>query len=150
MKKIGITGQAGFVGKHLYNTLSLDDTVELIPFERSFFENSTQLEGFVAQCDVIVHLAAMNRHEDANVIYNTNIDLVNQLINACRSQNVRPHIIFSSSSQEEKENRYGQSKKEGKEIFMNWAETEGGKFTSQFFWSLFKTKLQFGSGHILS
>ena len=32
--------------------------VELIPFERSFFENSTQLEGFVAQCDVIVHLAA--------------------------------------------------------------------------------------------
>src|SRR5690606_12961805 len=130
MKKIGITGQAGFVGKHLYNTLSLDNTVELIPFERSFFEDSTLLERFVEQCDVIVHLAAMNRHEDASVIYNTNIDLVNRLVHACKSKSATPHIIFSSSSQEEKDNRYGQSKKEGKEIFMQWAETEGGKFTS--------------------
>src|SRR5690606_1381689 len=31
---------------------------------------------------------------------------------------------------EEKDNLYGQSKKEGKEIFMQWAATEGGKFTS--------------------
>src|SRR5690606_38351648 len=91
---------------------------------------NTLLEDFVERCDVIVHLAAMNRHRDANVIYNTNIDLVNQLVNACRSKNVSPHIIFSSSSQEEKDNLYGQSKKEGKEIFMQWAETEGGKFTS--------------------
>lgn len=130
MKKIGITGQAGFVGKHLYNTLSLDNTVELIPFERSFFADNTLLEGFVDQCDVIVHLAAMNRHEDANVIYNTNIDLVKRLVDSCKSKNVTPHIIFSSSSQEEKDNLYGQSKKEGKEIFMDWAESEGGKFTS--------------------
>src|SRR5690606_30819830 len=41
-----------------------------------------------------------------------------------------PHIIFSSSSQEDKDNLYGQSKKEGKDIFKKWAETEGGKFTS--------------------
>lgn len=130
MKKIGITGQAGFVGKHLYNTLSLDNTVELIPFERSFFGDNTLLERFVAQCDVIVHLAAMNRHEDANVIYNTNIDLVNRLIDACKTKNVTPHIIFSSSSQEEKDNLYGKSKKEGKEKFTAWANTEGGQFTS--------------------
>lgn len=130
MKKIGITGQAGFVGKHLYNTLSLDNTVELIPFNRSFFEDNRLLADFVAQCDVIVHLAAMNRHEDAKVIYNTNIDLVDRLINACTSKNVTPHIIFSSSSQEEKDNLYGKSKKEGKEKFMAWANTEGGQFTS--------------------
>jgi len=130
MKKIGITGQAGFVGNHLYNTLSLDDTITLIPFERNFFGKKELLSNFVAQCDVIVHLAAMNRHEDANVIYNTNIDLVSQLIEACNSKKVKPHIIFSSSSQEEKDNLYGRSKKEGKEKFMQWADEEGGKFTS--------------------
>ncbi|MEG3658571.1 NAD-dependent epimerase/dehydratase family protein [Arenibacter palladensis] len=130
MKKIGITGQAGFVGNHLYNTLSLDDTFTLVPFERSYFGNKELLSNFVTQCDVIVHLAAMNRHEDANVIYVTNLDLVSQLIEACKTKGVTPHIIFSSSSQEEKDNLYGRSKKEGKEKFMQWAAEEGGKFTS--------------------
>ncbi|VAW16256.1 WbjC [hydrothermal vent metagenome] len=130
MKKIGITGQAGFVGNHLYTTLSLDETVELVTFERNFFNNKAALENFVAQCDCIIHLAAMNRHEDANVIYNTNLKLVDDLIDACISKGATPHIIFSSSSQEDRDNLYGQSKKEGKEKFMQWAAKSGGKFTS--------------------
>ena len=40
MKKIGITGQSGFVGCHLYQTLYLfKDEFTLIDFDRSFFEN---------------------------------------------------------------------------------------------------------------
>lgn len=130
MKKIGITGQAGFVGNHLYTTLSLDETVELVTFDRDFFNTKTVLEDFVAQCDCIIHLAAMNRHEDANVIYNTNLKLVDDLIDACKTKGATPHIIFSSSSQEDRDNLYGQSKKEGKEKFMKWAAESGGKFTS--------------------
>ncbi len=130
MIKIGITGQEGFVGNHLYTTLSLDETVSLIPFKRSFFEDTSQLQDFVSQCDTIVHLAAMNRHEDPEVIYRTNVSLVDTLIAACKARNVRPHILFSSSSQEEKDNHYGRSKKEGKERFIAWAATGGGSFTS--------------------
>ncbi len=95
MKKIGITGQAGFVGNHLYTTLSLDETVELIPFERSFFDDLNALEAFVRQCDTIVHLAAMNRHEDPNVIYETNLKLVNNLIDSLRKKSCNtPHHLF--------------------------------------------------------
>ncbi len=130
MTKIGITGQAGFVGNHLYNTLALDENVTLIPFERTFFSEQEKLENFVASCDVIVHLAAMNRHEDENVIYKTNTALVDTLIKACDAKKVTPHILFSSSSQETKDNLYGRSKKEGKEKFINWAKSTGGKFTS--------------------
>jgi UDP-2-acetamido-2,6-beta-L-arabino-hexul-4-ose reductase len=130
VKKIGITGQAGFVGNHLYNTLSLDNSITLVPFERSFFGNKELLANFVGECDVIVHLAAMNRHEDAQVIYTTNIELVNHLIEACRTKQVQPHIVFSSSSQEEKDNLYGRSKKEGKEKLVQWARQEGARFTS--------------------
>ena len=129
-QKIGITGQAGFVGNHLYTTLSLRDDVELIPFDRSFFAESDKLAQFVSSCDTIVHLAAMNRHEDQNVIYNTNIQLVEELIAACRKENASPHIIFSSSSQELRDNLYGKSKKEGKQKFMAWAKESNGKFTS--------------------
>ena len=86
--KIGITGQEGFVGTHLWNTLRLDEHMELVPYDRSFFADSGQLETFVAQCDVIVHLAALNRHEDPQVIYDTNVDLVSKLISAIENQNV--------------------------------------------------------------
>jgi len=130
MNKIGITGQAGFVGYHLATTLSLDDSVSLVPFERSFFDDGTQLESFVKQCDVIVHLAAMNRHDDPQVIYNTNIDLVSKLIGACKKSEAKPHIVYSSSSQENRDNLYGKSKKDGKELFVQWAESQGGTFTS--------------------
>ncbi|NKI32014.1 NAD-dependent epimerase/dehydratase family protein [Croceivirga thetidis] len=128
--KIGITGQAGFVGNHLFTTLSLRDDVELIPFNRSYFENSSKLEEFVSDCDTIVHLAAMNRHDDPQVIYDTNVELVTKLIKACEKTDSSPHIIFSSSSQEKKDNLYGQSKKKGKEDFIKWASSSTGKFSS--------------------
>lgn len=128
--KVGITGQAGFMGYHLYTTLSLDDSVELVPFERSFFNDTKKLEVFVANCDTVVHLAAMNRHEDPQVIYDTNLGLVKKLIAACEATSASPHIIFSSSSQEERDNLYGKSKKEGKQLFTEWADTGDGKFTS--------------------
>jgi UDP-2-acetamido-2,6-beta-L-arabino-hexul-4-ose reductase len=65
--KIGITGQSGFVGKHLYNSLGLyPDKYERISFERKYFEDDKLMNDFVTNCDVIVHLAAVNRHEDPN------------------------------------------------------------------------------------
>jgi len=130
MKTIGITGQRGFVGNHLFTTLSLNKDVELIPFNRSYFTNPNELENFVTQCDTIVHLSAMNRHEDQQVIYNTNIELVEKLISSCEAQNHFPHILFSSSTQETKDNLYGKSKKVGKLKLMEWAENGMGKITS--------------------
>lgn len=130
MIRIGITGQAGFVGTHLFNTLGLHPgKYERIPFEDSYFQDELKLKEFVASCDVIVHLAAMNRHNDPQVIYNTNIRLVKQLIAACEETKSTPHILFSSSTQEERDNLYGKSKKEGRELFEAWADKNNAQFT---------------------
>jgi len=130
MKRIGITGQSGFVGSHLYNTLKLREDVELIPFRRVFFDSREWLDHFVSSCDVIVHLAAMNRHEDPQVILDTNIRLVDQLIQSMERTKSTPHIFFSSSTQEDRDNLYGQSKKEGKNRLKAWSTRSGGLFTS--------------------
>lgn len=128
--RIGITGQAGFVGTHLYNTIGLyPDTFERVPFEDSFFDSSSLLCDFVKKCDVIVHLAAMNRHDSQQVIYDTNVSLVNSLINAMEIENVHPHVLFSSSSQEIFDNFYGQSKLKGRELLESWAKRSGAPFT---------------------
>lgn len=128
--KIGITGQPGFVGTHLYNTLGLyPDEFIRIPFEDAFFEDSSRLTDFISQCDVVVHLAAMNRHNDPKVLYSTNVGLVKKLISACDSSGVYPHILFSSSTQEERDNLYGKSKREGRELLSAMAESHQTHFT---------------------
>jgi len=130
MKKIGITGQPGFIGTHLFNTLSLyKDEYQAIPFEDRFFETEADMDAFVKQCDVIVHLAAMNRHNDPEVLYNTNIELVQKLINAMIRTNSKPYVIMSSSLQEEHDNIYGKSKRIGRELLNEWADKNGASFT---------------------
>ena len=130
MKKIGITGQNGFVGSHLYNTLGLNpEEYERVDFHKDFFENQNLLEGFVKQCDVIVHLAAQNRNPDPEILYHENVDLVKKLVAALEKTNSKSHVLFSSSSQEERDNLYGQSKKEGRKLLVEWAKNSGGIFT---------------------
>lgn len=130
MIKVGITGQSGFIGTHLFNTLGLyPDAFDRIQFADAFFDDQQKLELFVSQCDVIVHLAAMNRHNDPQVIYQTNIRLVNKIIAACESTKSTPHILFSSSTQEESDNLYGKSKKEGRKLFETWADKNNASFS---------------------
>ncbi|MFV0138511.1 NAD-dependent epimerase/dehydratase family protein [Empedobacter falsenii] len=129
-KKIGITGQNGFVGTHLYNTLGLfPEEFERIDFQKEFFGDESKLDEFVSQCDVIVHLAAMNRHESEQVIYDTNVALAKQLVDSLKRTNSKAHILISSSTQEERDNLYGKSKREGREAIVNWANENDGKVT---------------------
>ena len=130
MLKIGVTGQKGFIGYHLFNTVSLlTEEFKCIQFKKDFFTDETELEKFVSGCDVIIHLAAMNRHNDPEVIYETNISLVKKLIAAMEKTNSKPHVLFSSSSQEERDNSYGRSKKEGRLLFEKWASENNARFT---------------------
>lgn len=128
--RIGITGQNGFIGNHLYHTIRLlMEEFELVDFDRSWFDQDDALGAFVKQCDVIVHLAALNRHEVSGFIYESNISLVQKLIAALERTSSRPHLIFSSSIQEGWGNEYGKSKQEGRALLADWAERSGAAFT---------------------
>jgi UDP-2-acetamido-2,6-beta-L-arabino-hexul-4-ose reductase len=130
MLKVGITGQAGFIGTHLFNYLNLKkDTIVTVPFHDSNFENQEKLNQFVSECNVIVHLAAINRHGDPQVIYDTNLKLVNQLISAMELTNSRPHVLFSSSTQEDRDNLYGKSKHDGRLLLKQFAVRNNSRFT---------------------
>lgn len=130
MKRIGITGQNGFVGNHLYNTLGLfPEEFIRVDFKKEFFDDDRALDQFVSSCDVIVHLAAMNRHDSEQVIYDTNIGLAKDLVSSLERTGSKAHILISSSTQEERDNLYGKSKREGREMIADWAKTNGGKVT---------------------
>lgn len=130
MINIGITGQSGFVGKHLYNTLGLEpEKYNRINFDKAFFKNDLNLDEFVSKCDIIVHLAAVNRHGDPAVIHNTNVMLAEKLKKSLERVNSKAHVIFSSSTQELRDNPYGNSKKEARAILANWSKETKAKFS---------------------
>ena len=82
--KIGITGQDGFLGYHLSQTIKYKfENYKLVPFERPFLENKKLLESFISSCDVIVHLAGVNRANSNEEVYSSNIE-----INNCEFKNL--------------------------------------------------------------
>ena len=130
MIKVGITGQSGFIGTHLANFLNFKkEEIKIIPFKDDYFENNNQLKEFVNDCDAIVHLAAMNRHNDPQTIYDTNMKLVNLLIQALEETGKQSHVLFSSSTQEERDNLYGKSKRDGRMLLEQWAQRHQARFT---------------------
>jgi UDP-2-acetamido-2,6-beta-L-arabino-hexul-4-ose reductase len=129
MLRVGITGQSGFIGTHLFNYLGLQkDKVKRIPFLDEFFLHADVLQSFVKECDVIVHLAAVNRHNDPETIYKTNIHLVHQILEATEAVRHFPKIIFGSSIQEQLDNPFGKSKLEGRKLFEEWSKKHDSSF----------------------
>ena len=118
---VGITGYTGFIGSSLLNFFYTKKDINLLLFDDDNFNQNEKLQYFVKKSDVIIHLAAINRDKDLNNLYNTNISLVQLIINACKKTNSNPKIIFSSSIQEELDNPYGRSKFDGRKLFENWA-----------------------------
>lgn len=117
--KVGITGLSGFVGTHLKDRLLREDNIEVLPFEDSYFDESEAFVDFAKNADVIVHLAGVNRDEP-EVIYNKNIELMEKLLEFCDSAGNKPYILFSSSTQIERDNEYGRGKKKAMELLEKW------------------------------
>lgn len=138
MVSIGITGQSGFVGTHLFNYLGeFPELYKRVPFEDTFFEDDSRLRAFVKQCDVIVHLAAMMRSPVEGEVYRVNMKLTHQLIGAMEAESVTPCLLFSSSIQEGNGSEYGRCKLESRELLMNWAKDKGAGFGGMIFPNLF-------------
>jgi len=129
MIKVGVTGSNGFIGWHLCQTIKLyPDIYQLIEFKRSWFDCSSNLDTFVSKCDIIVHLAGLNRHSEESTIYETNVGIAKRLVDAFYRTNYNGKVLFSSSIQEERNNIFGNSKKEARNIFLNWAKNNRTQF----------------------
>lgn len=138
MISVGITGQPGFVGTHLFEALGQHpDKFRRIPFEDAFFENESKLRAFVKQCDVIVHLAAMMRSPIEGEVYKVNMRLTHQLLDAMNAENVTPAILFSSSIQEGNGSEYAKCKAESRELLSQWAREHHTGFVGMLFPNLF-------------
>tara|TARA_Y100001958_G_scaffold159984_1_gene164898 strand:+ start:18166 stop:19287 length:1122 start_codon:yes stop_codon:yes gene_type:complete len=122
--KIAISGYKGFIGKHLVNTLIHINNFEKgdIHFiEKKDFNNSSELKKKLSDCEIIIHLAGVNRHENSTYLHDENIRLTEVLItNISKSTKC---VMFSSSIQQDLKNPFGVSKLKCCQLFKNWAKS---------------------------
>ncbi|MBO4905018.1 MAG: capsular polysaccharide biosynthesis protein CapF [Lachnospiraceae bacterium] len=122
--KVLVTGSDGFMGKNLIQRLRYTDDIEIYPYDIS--TDPALLDEYVKDCDVVFHLAGINRPKDAGEYMEGNFGFTGTLINALRSAgNTKAKIIVSSSIQAALDNPYGVSKKAGEDLVFGYAKETG-------------------------
>lgn len=103
-----VTGAAGFIGRHMMEALGRA-SIPALPFTED--HSPDELPGLVAQADAVIHLAGVNRPQDPADFDRGNRGLTEILVEEILKQNRPLGVIFSSSTQAELDNPYGQSKR---------------------------------------
>ena len=139
--KILVTGAGGFVGKNLVENLKNirdgknrtrpDIHIEEI-FEVHRDTSPETLEEYCRKADFVFHLAGVNRPKDPAEFSEGNVDFSRTLLEMLEKNENRCPVMVSSSIQATLSGRfgdsvYGRSKREGEELFFDYASRTGAK-----------------------
>ena len=120
--RILVTGAKGFLGRNLSAHL-MENGHEVLSYDR---ENSPEdLKSYLAQADFIVHLAGINRPLKEEEFLDGNVNFTKTLLDLLKESGRRIPLFFSSSTQAEKDNPYGHSKKLAEDQIFSFAEESG-------------------------
>ena len=112
MIKILITGSKGFIGSNLKKELELIEDYILLFFNRN--DTLDNLEELIFKSDIIIHLAGENRPEVIELFEINNVKLTEKICKIVENKFIKKSqktpIIFTSSTQINKDNEYGRSK----------------------------------------
>lgn len=112
--KVLITGARGFMGKNLQLHLAERKDVQVRCFTRD--ESVDQLPALLQGVDLVFHLAGVNRPQDPQEFASGNAELTQSLCRAvctvAEATGKKVPIIYTSSTQAERDSPYGHSKRE--------------------------------------
>ena len=106
--KILVTGANGFIGKNLTCHLK-EKGYEVLPYDKESSRND--LKTYIKEADFIVHLAGINRPIKEEEFLDGNVNFTKALLDELHASGKKIPLFFSSSTQAEKDNPYGRSKK---------------------------------------
>lgn len=123
MIRIGITGASGFLGWHLRARLLREVDIEIESFTRETTEDQEELHTRLGTCDLLVHLAGVNRGDEA--AFATNVTLTQTYLDALRTIGKNIPILFTSSTHIDRETPYGAAKRACMSLVRMWGIEHG-------------------------
>ena len=108
MTKVLVTGWKGFLGSNLLSHLKNHKDVRLFKYGSN--SNKKHLVNVLSKCDLIFHLAGINRNDTDSKFYEVNTELTRNICSHLIKINRSPKIIFTSSTQVKNNSVYGKSK----------------------------------------
>lgn len=123
MKKVLVTGAAGFIGRNLITALARRGDLEVLEFDLP--DPPERMETLAREADAAVHLAGVNRPRDESEFVAGNVDLTRRLCGALERAERRAPLILSSSIQAELDNPYGRSKRAAEEVVAEYQRRTG-------------------------
>ena len=123
--KVLITGAGGFIGKNLVSHLGERNDVEVRQFNRG--DDVSQLNSLVEGVDFIFHLAGVNRPKNPEEFKSGNAELTSALCHAIEANGKPIPVLYTSSSQAELSNEYGESKRAAENALLELSRRNGSK-----------------------
>lgn len=133
--KILVTGANGFVGKNLVAQLKNiqegkvknDGLAPLTIYEYDLDTAPELLDQYCSDCDFVFHLAGVNRPKDQDEYMQGNFGFTSTLLETLKKHRNNCPVMLSSSTQAALDNPYGQSKKAGEELLLEYGKETGAK-----------------------
>ena len=123
--KVLITGANGFIGRNLVAHLNEREDIDVVPFTRN--DSLVDLPDLIVGVDFIFHLAGVNRPQDPKEFQVGNADLTSILCEAVGASGKQIPILYTSSSQADLDNPYGNSKHAAEETLQDLSARQGSK-----------------------
>ena len=121
-----VTGAGGFIGKNLIRRLECIGGMTIYPYDVD--TDPAKLSEYAADCDIVFHLAGINRPEKEEEFMEGNFGFTGKLLEALDDAgNGSAKVVVSSSIQAELDNPYGVSKKAGEQLVTDHAKKSGGR-----------------------
>ncbi len=123
--KILVTGAKGFIGKNLVYRLKNAGIETVYEYGRDSGEKA--LREYCADCDLVFHLAGVNRPKEEKEFMEGNAG-VTELLLSCLEEARNPvPVVLTSSVQAELDNPYGDSKREAEKLLLSYGARNGVK-----------------------
>jgi UDP-2-acetamido-2,6-beta-L-arabino-hexul-4-ose reductase len=121
--RILVTGANGFIGKNLCTRLSEKSNLEVLAITRE--STAADLQKAASQADFVFHLAGVNRPQNVEDFQIGNTHSTQALCDALSATGRQIPIVYTSSTQADRDHPYGHSKLAAEEIILTYAKTSG-------------------------
>ena len=145
--KILVTGAKGFVGRNLCAQLNniksgkakwykvpADD---ILVYEYDIDSDPAELEVYCKNADFVFNLAGVNRPQDPKEFMEGNFGFASTLLDTLKKYGNHCPVMISSSIQAELNNPYGESKRAGEQLMLDYSSETGAKVLVYRFPNLF-------------